>query len=348
VQAIVCRFVDTKTSVPSAQIASGRHALQARAGGGIEEADRLSAMWYFYAAIGPAIWALLNHLDKYLLGRFFRHGATGAALAVFTGFAGVLVACGILLFDLSRAAALEPRQALLVMAAGAFLVASYIPYLVALESAEASVVASLFRLLPFFVFTIAYIVLGETLRTTQIVGGLLTTAGAALLTLDLREDTRRLRVRSLLLMCAACVLNACGAVIFKFVALGTSFWASAFWEYVGAGGFAMAMVHAWPPYRRTLATLVQSREALILMPVALAGEILNLLAGLSVAFAGLMAPLALVSIVTGLHPFFALVYGVILTRYFPAFGTESLKRRHVAHKALAMAIMWTGIAVTFS
>jgi hypothetical protein len=195
VQAIVCRFVDTKTSVPSAQIASGRHALLARAGGGIEEAERLSAMWYFYAAIGPAIWALLNHLDKYLLGRFFRHGATGAALAVFTGFAGVLVACGILLFDLSRAAALEPRQALLVMAAGAFLVASYIPYLVALESAEAR---------------------------------------------------------------------------------------------------------------------------------------------------------ALVSIVTGLHPFFALVYGVILTRYFPAFGTESLKRRHVAHKALAMAIMWTGIAVTFS
>src|SRR5207249_1507650 len=44
---------------------------------------------------------------------------------VFTGLAGVLVACGILLFDLSRAAALEPRQALLVMAAGAFLVASY-------------------------------------------------------------------------------------------------------------------------------------------------------------------------------------------------------------------------------
>jgi uncharacterized membrane protein len=187
--------------------------------GGIEEAERLSAMWYFYAAVGPTIWALLNHLDKYLLGRFFMRGATGAALAFFTGFAGVLVACGILLFDLSRAAALEPGQALLVMAAGAFLVASYIPYLVALESAEASVIASLFRLLPFFVFAIAYVVLGETLRTTQIVGGLLASAGAALLTLDFREDTRRLRVRSLLLMCAACALNACGAVIFKFVAL---------------------------------------------------------------------------------------------------------------------------------
>jgi hypothetical protein len=29
-------------------------------------------MWYIYALIDPAIWALLNHLDKYLLGRFFK------------------------------------------------------------------------------------------------------------------------------------------------------------------------------------------------------------------------------------------------------------------------------------
>ena len=81
-------------------------------------------MWFVYAAVGPAIWAFLDHLDT-----------------------------------------------------GAFLVASYIPYLAALESAEASVV-------------------GETLRPTQIVGGLLTSTGAALLTLDLRKGTRRLPWRS--------------------------------------------------------------------------------------------------------------------------------------------------------
>ena len=84
------------------------------------------------------------------------------------------------------------------------------------------------------------------------------------------------------------------------------------------------------------------------MPIPLAGEVLNLVAGLSVAFAGLMAPLALVSIVTGLHPFFALVYGLVLARYFPMFAAENATRQHVAHKTVAMAIMWTGIAVTFS
>jgi hypothetical protein len=103
-----------------------------------------------------------------------------------------------------------------------------------------------------------------------------------------------------------------------------------------------------PRYRRTIVGLLQSREALIVVPVTLAGEILNLTAALSVAFAGLMAPLALVSIITGLHPFFALVYGVLLTRFLPMFGTERLTRRHVVHKSVAMTIMWTGIAFAFA
>jgi drug/metabolite transporter (DMT)-like permease len=305
-------------------------------------------MWYVYAGVGPAIWALLNHTDKYLLGRFFKSNATGAVLVVFTGFAGLIVASGIWVVKARGVAALEPTQAVLLMAAGAFLVASYIPYLVALESAEASVVASLFRLVPFFVFALAYVVLGETLRPKQIVGGLLTSAGAALLTLDSSEGVRRLHWRSLLLMCAACLLSACAAVIFKLVALRTSFWASAFWEYVGAGALAVTLICAVRPYRQTLMTLLQSRDALVLVPVTLVGEVLNLLAALSVAFAGLMAPLALVSIVTGLHPFFAFVYGVLLTRFFPMYGSERLTRRHVAQKAIAMTIMWAGIAVALT
>ena len=61
-----------------------------------------------------------------------------------------------------------------------------------------------------------------------------------------------------------------------------------------------------------------------------------------------MAPLALVSIVNRFDPFFALVHDVILTRYYSTFGAKNVTQRHVAHKTVAMAIMWTGIVVTFS
>jgi len=198
-------------------------------------------MWYFYALLGPAIWALLNHIDKYILGRFFKEAAAGPVLVVFTGFAGIIVACAIVLFGPS-VFVLAPQQALLVMTGGAFLVASYIPYMIALQRDEASIVAPLYRLAPFFIFGLSYLVLGETLRPKQILGGLLAIAGSILVTLELDQGKRRLNLRTFLLMCVACLMNACAAVILKVVALGTSFWSSAFWEYVGAGVFTVILI----------------------------------------------------------------------------------------------------------
>jgi hypothetical protein len=95
----------------------------------------------------PDIWALLNHLDKYLLGRFFKEDAAGPVLVVFTGFAGIIVAIAILLLGFP-VFTLAPRQAFSVMVAGALLVASYIPHMIATQRQEASIVASLYRLIP--------------------------------------------------------------------------------------------------------------------------------------------------------------------------------------------------------
>jgi hypothetical protein len=80
-----------------------------------------STMWYGYALLGPAIWALLNHLDKYVLGRFFNDARSAPVLVVFSGFAGFLVATAIALFGPSvRMPA--PWQSCLAMGAGGLLI----------------------------------------------------------------------------------------------------------------------------------------------------------------------------------------------------------------------------------
>jgi len=303
-------------------------------------------MWYFYALLGPAIWALLNHLDKYLLGRFFKASAAGPVLVVFTGFAGIMVAIAILLFGPS-VFALAPWQAFSAMGAGVLLVASYIPYMIAMQRGEASIVASLYRLAPLFVFVLSYIVLGESLEPKQIVGGSVTIAGSILLIVNLDKSGRRLNLSTFFLMCAACLMSACTVVIFKFVALEASFWRSAFWQYIGIGVFSIILICSMPSYRRALSALLRSREAYILVPVTFTGEVFNLLANLAVGFAGLMAPLALVSIVTGLHPLFLFAYGVLFTLFFPGFSTERLTSRHILQKVVAISVMSAGIAITF-
>ena len=193
-------------------------------------------MWYFYALLGPAIWALLNHLDKYLLGRFFNQDAAGPVLVVFTGFAGIVLAIAILLLD-PPVFALASWQASFLIAAGALLVASYMPYMIALQRDEASIVASLYRLAPLFVFALSYMILGESLRPRQIVGGLVTIAGSILLIVDLDKGRRKLNLVTFFLMCAACLMSAGSAVLFKFIALKASFWSAAFWHISAQGYF---------------------------------------------------------------------------------------------------------------
>jgi len=308
---------------------------------------RQSGMWLFYALIGPASWALLNHLDKYLLGRFFKDDAAGPALVVFTGFAGIAISIAILLSG-APVLALAPRQIFSVMGAGALLIASLIPYMIAMQRNEASIVASLYRLTPLFTFALSYAALGENLRLTQIFGGLLIILGAILLILDLEKGARRLDLPTFFLMCAACLMNACTVVIFKFVALESSFWSSAFWEYLGAGIFATIIAFGISPYRHALLALLHSRGAYFLVPVTLSGDALNLSANLAVNFAGLMAPLALVSIVSGLHPLFLFAYGILFTLFLPKFGRERLLRRQILQKVAAMAVMGAGLVTTFT
>jgi drug/metabolite transporter (DMT)-like permease len=304
-------------------------------------------MWYLYALLGPAAWALLNHLDKYLLRRFFKDDAAGPVLVVFTGFAGIIVAIAILLFGPS-VFIVAPWQALFVMGAGALLVASYIPYMIALQRDEASTVAALYRLAPLFVFALSYFALGESLRPRQIVGGCITILGSISLVINLDKAGRGINIAAFLLMCASCFMNACTVVIFKYVALQASFWSSAFWQYVGAGIFSATIICCMPSYRRALFALWRSRDMRILVPITLSGEALNVLANLAVGFAGLMAPLALVSIVTGLHPLFVLAYGIMFTVFFPAFSRERLSRYHILQKAAAIGVMLVGVVITFA
>ena len=304
-------------------------------------------MWYVYALIGPAIWGFLNHVDKYLLGRFFKGEAAGPVLTVFTGFAGILVAALILLFG-PPVFTLAPGQAFFVMLAGVLMVGSYVPYMIALQRDETSIVASLYRLTPVFVFALSYVVLGESLRPRQIVGGLVVIAGSILLIVDPDRRGRGLRFSTFFLMCLACLMNACTVVIFKTVALNGSFWRTAFWQYVGTGLFSLAVIGLVPSYRRALLTVLRSGGAAALVPMTLSAEGMNLVANLAVNFAGLIAPLALVSIVTGLHPLFVFAYGVLFTLFLPRFGRESLGHRHILQRVIAIGVMCIGMIITFT
>jgi len=45
--------------------------------------------WFLFALIGPALWALVNHIDKYIISKYFTGRGVGS-LVLFTSASGLI------------------------------------------------------------------------------------------------------------------------------------------------------------------------------------------------------------------------------------------------------------------
>jgi hypothetical protein len=72
-------------------------------------------------------------------------------------------------------------------------------------------------------------------------------------------------------------------------------------------------------------------------------EIFNIVAKMIVNFATLLAPLALVWTVNNLQPFFVLLIGILLTKFFPNFNQEKIDKKTIIQKIFAIILMFTGV-----
>ncbi|MBX4209346.1 EamA family transporter [Candidatus Parcubacteria bacterium] len=299
--------------------------------------------WFLIALIGPALWALVNHIDKYIISKYFTGRGVGS-LVLFTSLSGLLISLVILILDFSQVF-ISPLGALVIAINGGILVAAFIPYLYALENEEASWASSLYQLIPVFGYVLGFVFLRERLTTPQLFASLLVIIGAVAISLDLSQKIK-LKAKPFWLMILSSFMIALNALIFKVVALDQNFWGTAFWEYIGGGVFGLLLFTLIPLYREQfIATVQRGRKAVL--TVNLVSELLNIGAKLAANFASLLAPLALVWVVNGFQPFIVFIYGVILTLFMPRFGKEDISKRVVIQKLSAMAVMLVGICFLF-
>lgn len=297
-------------------------------------------MWLLFALSGPVFWALSTHIDKYLVDRYFRNGDT-AVLMVFTSLVGVVMLPPIALLE-PAVFALGALDVAVLAASGAFYIGAMLFYLRAIQSEEASVVAPLFQASTLFTFLFGWLFLGEKLGAREVGGCALIVAGALLISLDL-SSARRLKWRLVALMLACTSVLAAASVIFKFFAVRDRFWATTFWTYVGEALFGLAIV-ALPARRRQFLALFRRSPGPVLALNG-ANELINLGAGLGVRYAYLLAPVALVSAISSTSTLFVFVVGIVLTRFFPGLGRESLAGRDLAQKFVAACLMAAGVAL---
>jgi len=296
-------------------------------------------MWLAYAFVGPVLWAVSTHIDKYLVDRYFRHSDT-AVLMVFTALTGILL--------LPVIAAFEPgvfqpslRNRAVMAVSGMLYMGGMLFYLRAIQQEEASVVAPLFQANTLFTFLLGWLFLGEALGWRQGAGMALVVAGALSLSIDAQFRLSAFKRTLVVLMLAATFAVALSGVLFKFFAVEDRFWATAFWTFAGQGVFGLALL-AVPGYGRQFVRLFRKSPGAV-MGINAANELINLGAGLSVRWASILAPVALVTAVSS--TFFVFLFGILLTLFFPRLGREDLSPGNLVRKGIGAVLVMAGVVL---
>lgn len=295
--------------------------------------------WFFIALLAPALWAIGNHIDKYLLDKELKAMGIGPLL-LSSSLVG-LPAMAIILSLRSDVLTISPGHGALIVLNGILYVLSLIPYYYALQRDEASIVVPLFQTTAVFSYVFGLIVLDERLTLFQIIACLLIVSGSALLTLEMKRKRSRFKFDVFALMLAASFLNALNWLLFKYVAIHEDFWKTSFWEYVGFVLVAVGALIFCESYRLNLLRVLREKRTRVFGLVGL-NELVSICAKTATNIASLAAPLALISTVHGLQPFFVLCYGVLLTLAAPSHYREELTSHAIIQKLAAITMTISG------
>jgi len=301
--------------------------------------------WFPIAIIAPILFGLVNHLDKYLLDKYFRFKGVGA-LALYSSLFG-LVILPLAFFISPDGIGVDLLTGIILIIVGILTGIAIILYLYALNKEETSLVVPFYQTVPLFGFIFGFALLGEKLSLSQAWAGLIILFGATILSLEFVEE-RRLRPRwnILILMLFSSMLYGFHEVLFKFATVETSFWKSIFWSNLGLFMVGIALFSLLPDFRNDfLSTLKENKHSIVL--VNLAGEAITMIGNIAILYAVLLAPVALVQTVNGYQPVSVFIIGIFLTIFFPKIATEKLGTRHLFHKIISLVIIGIGTILLY-
>ena len=295
--------------------------------------------WFWIALIGPILYAVNNHTDKYLVSKYFKDGEAGA-IVLFSALFSV-VALPVIYIIEPAVFSLNIKTILALSLNGTVGIICLILYFKALRGEEASRVVPFFQTIPIFSFILGYFILGEVLSTKQILACGLIIIGTIIISLDFTGGALSVKKRVLVLMLINSFLFAVSGIVFKMIAVEEGFWISAFWEFAGKVFIGIFLFISTSSYRKQFLQ-VMKMNSLPIITINSFNELIFIFADGVTIYATLLAPIALVMTVNGFQPVFVFIFGIILTLFFPKIAKESLQKNELAQKILAIGIITVG------
>lgn len=293
--------------------------------------------WLFFALGAPVSYAISNFIDRFLIEKRIRDNR---ALAILSGITGTVISLTILIS--LRFPAVPWRQAFIMLASGACGILGLIPYYRAIAMEDASRVVPLFQLSPVFTFILSALFLHEMLTGTQFLGFFLIVAGGLLLAAE-KLQFRGFRLRKAYWYAVlTSLIFAFPNVLFKYVSLRQNFWITLAYDFLGAA-LAAFLLMLTPLMRRAIKS--EWRNIKTNLGILGANEIIYAAGIVSGFYAINLASPSLVSALGRTQSVFVLIFGLVLSIWFPHIIKEDLRGRTVLLKLVAIALMFWGVWV---
>jgi drug/metabolite transporter (DMT)-like permease len=298
--------------------------------------------WFLIALIGPVLYAISNHIDKYILERYFKDGEAGAVV-LFSSLFSVIALPIIYIID-PEVFSLSIKTSVILLLNGSLNIFCLILYFKALRDDDVSTVVPFYQMIPVFSFILGYFVLGEVLSLRQIFACVLIIIGAIILSFDLTGAKIYLKKRVVFLMLLSAFLYGVEGVIFKFIAMEQGIWVSAFWDFSGNLLIGVLLFIFVASYRKDF-LWVMKVNSLSALSVCSFNEFIFLIAEGSYLYAVMLAPVVLINTVNGFQPAFVFILGIILTLFFPKIVREPISKNILIQKISAIGVITAGTVI---
>lgn len=303
--------------------------------------------WFLIALIAPILWSVVNHIDKHLLSRYFEGKGVGAIMLFSSLFSAIILPI-IAFFYHSQIFNLPFYDLIMLLLVGLLSAGAFYFYLRAMDIEEASIVVPLLQLVPIFGYFLSFLILGENLSIQQIMYSLLIIAGIAILSVEIDiENNFTFRKNVLYLVALSSFLFALHDVLFKKIAVQDTFWVSAFWQYSGLTIFGIFTFFLSKNFREEFLKMIKGHN-LNILSLNVVSESLYILGNLANNFATLLAPVAIVLVVSSYQPLFVFIGGIILTIFLPKIIKEKISHKHLIHKLISIIIIIIGSYLLYS
>ena len=296
-------------------------------------------LWFLCAAAPALFHAISAMIDQYVI----REHTSGSPL-LFLSFSGfvclpiaVIIALFIPVFD-----GITAMQAGWIITAALLFSACCIPYVYAMEDADAHEITPVFQTSPIFVAVFGWIFLGETLTIYQMIGGVIVIIAAAASMIDFKHF--KFKARPFFLILLGMIFYAAFVMVLRPVAIDRHWLQLTFWMCVGWTLVPVFISVLFPDIRRVLVSkLIATRGRVILYSSGqeIADVAANATRAAALGFAAI--PAAVTDLVGGLQVVFALMVSFVAARIIPSIYQFDLSWRAVIYKLGCFVVMMVGL-----